>query len=208
VIEHLVGRQGQPRRAQLHAIHLSDWKGCSQDPPLPRPHLRVGSRGKGIVLEIPAYWRSSKGKQFFFFCFCVPTCCIWACSHLLQPRIVLLCYYCYTFHRVIGEIADSRSVWKRPAHHFNPVTMGSPECLPSSTHFFLFMFLMLGPAKYPAWVLLSTSLFGSYSRGFLFQPYTDTCIPCFLIYWKVKVFDSASWLIFTYLHETLFLPNK
>jgi len=26
VIEHLVGRQGQPRRAQLHAMHLSDGK--------------------------------------------------------------------------------------------------------------------------------------------------------------------------------------
>ena len=53
VIKHLVGRQGQPRGAQVLAMHLSDWKGCSQDPPLPRPHLRVSSGGEGIT-----GWRS------------------------------------------------------------------------------------------------------------------------------------------------------
>ena len=31
VIEHLVGRQGQPTGAQVHAVQLSDWKGWSQD---------------------------------------------------------------------------------------------------------------------------------------------------------------------------------
>jgi len=46
VIEHRVGRQGQPRRAQVHATYLSDWKGWSQDATLPRPHVRVGSGGK------------------------------------------------------------------------------------------------------------------------------------------------------------------
>ena len=51
VIEHLVGRQGQPRRAQVYAMQLSDQKGWSQDPPLPRPHLRVGSRGEGISCQ-------------------------------------------------------------------------------------------------------------------------------------------------------------
>ena len=30
---------------------------------LPRPHLRVGSGGKGILLEIPVYMRYSGGKQ-------------------------------------------------------------------------------------------------------------------------------------------------
>ena len=63
VMEHLVGRQGQPRGAQVHAMSLSDWQGWSQDPPLPRPHLRVGSGDKGILLEIPAYLRPSEGKQ-------------------------------------------------------------------------------------------------------------------------------------------------
>jgi len=47
-MEHLVGRQGQPRGVQGHAIQLSDWKGWSQDPPLPSPHLRAGCGDKGI----------------------------------------------------------------------------------------------------------------------------------------------------------------
>jgi len=34
VIEHLVGRQGQPKGAQVHAVYLSDQKGWSQAPPL------------------------------------------------------------------------------------------------------------------------------------------------------------------------------
>jgi len=53
VMEHLMGRQGQPRGAQVQAMNLSDQKGWSQDPPLPSPHLRVGSGGEGI-----SCWRS------------------------------------------------------------------------------------------------------------------------------------------------------
>jgi len=53
VIEHLVGKQGQPREAQVHAMHLTDQKGWSQDPFLPRPHLRAGSGSEGISLENP-----------------------------------------------------------------------------------------------------------------------------------------------------------
>ena len=48
-------------------MHLSDQKGWSQDPPFPSPHLRVGSRGKSILLEIPVYLRPLKGKQLFSF---------------------------------------------------------------------------------------------------------------------------------------------
>jgi len=55
VAEHLVGRQGQGRSAEVHAVELSDWKGWSQDPLLPKSHLRFGSGGKSIVLEIPAF---------------------------------------------------------------------------------------------------------------------------------------------------------
>ncbi|XP_031444726.1 uncharacterized protein LOC116226126 isoform X1 [Phasianus colchicus] len=36
---------------------LSNEKGWSRDPPLPRSHLKLGSEGKGIVLVIPAYLR-------------------------------------------------------------------------------------------------------------------------------------------------------
>jgi len=65
VIEHLVGRQGQPRGAQVRAMYLNDQ---ILAPPLPRLHLRAGSGGKEISLEVPASWRSSKGKQVLF-CF-------------------------------------------------------------------------------------------------------------------------------------------
>ena len=51
VIEHLVGRQGQPKGAQVYAMHLSNGKGFGQVSFLPRPHLSVGSGGKGISLE-------------------------------------------------------------------------------------------------------------------------------------------------------------
>ena len=43
-------------------MHLSDWKGQILAPSLPRPHLRVGSEGKSILLEILVYLRSSSGK--------------------------------------------------------------------------------------------------------------------------------------------------
>ena len=62
VIEQLVGRQGQHRGAQVHAVCLTDQHGHSQDLFLPRPHLRVGSGGRGILLELPTYLGSSKGK--------------------------------------------------------------------------------------------------------------------------------------------------
>ena len=64
-----MGRQGQPRAAQVYAMYLSDQKGWSQDPPLPRPHLRVGSGGESFSLEIPVYVRSFEGKQLLFFIF-------------------------------------------------------------------------------------------------------------------------------------------
>ena len=59
-----MGRQGQPKGVQVYAMHLNDQKGWSQDPPLPRLHLRVGSGGKGILLEMPVHRRSFEGKQF------------------------------------------------------------------------------------------------------------------------------------------------
>jgi len=66
-MEHLVRRQGQSRGAQVQAMYLSDQKGWSQDPPFPRPHLRVGSGGEGILLEIPVYLKPSAGKQLLSF---------------------------------------------------------------------------------------------------------------------------------------------
>ena len=97
-----MGRQGQLRGAQVHAMYLSAQKGWSQDLPLPRPHLWVGSGGEGISLEIPAYLWPFKGKKLFFLCFCIYGCYVWACSLLLQPGIVPPHYYCCAFHHIIA----------------------------------------------------------------------------------------------------------
>ena len=85
-----MGRQGQPKGVQVYATHLSNWKGWSQDPPLHRPHLRVGSGDEGISLESPAYWRSSKGKQFFFFFF-VGLFVFWFFVGLFFLSLLFLC---------------------------------------------------------------------------------------------------------------------
>ena len=53
----------------MHVMNLSDRKGWSRDPPLPRPHLRVGSGGEGILVEVSVYLRSSEGKQLLCFVF-------------------------------------------------------------------------------------------------------------------------------------------
>ena len=37
----------------MYAVYLKDQKGWSQDPPLPRPHLKVGSGGEGISAGDP-----------------------------------------------------------------------------------------------------------------------------------------------------------
>ena len=59
-IDLLVGRQGQPKEAQVHAMHLSDWKGWSQDPSLSRPsslevrmavEVRASFAGDPCILE-------------------------------------------------------------------------------------------------------------------------------------------------------------
>jgi len=49
LIEHLVRRQGQPWGTQVFAMHMSDQKRWSQEIPLPRPHLGVGSRGSYLA---------------------------------------------------------------------------------------------------------------------------------------------------------------
>ena len=48
-------------------MQLSDQKGWSQGPPLPRTHLKAGSGGEALPLGIPAYLRPSGGKQLYSF---------------------------------------------------------------------------------------------------------------------------------------------
>ena len=85
-----MGRQGQSRAAQVHAMYLSDQKGYSQDPPLPRAHLRVGSEGEGVLLEIPLSLRPCEGKSILSF-ISVPTAV--AFEHVLLCCSLGLCYY-------------------------------------------------------------------------------------------------------------------
>ena len=83
MIEHLVGRQRQHNGAQVCGMHLSDQKGWSQDSPLQRPNLRVGSGGEDISLEFSLYMRPSETEQVLSFVFVpaavafeqVLTCC-------------------------------------------------------------------------------------------------------------------------------------
>ena len=48
-------------------MYLSGQKGWSHDPPLSRPHLRVGSGGKGFLLEILVRVRPFEGKWLLLF---------------------------------------------------------------------------------------------------------------------------------------------
>ena len=61
------GQKAEPNQGSSGACSEPDWKGWSQDPSLSRPCCRVGSGGKGILLEITAYLWPSKGKQLFSF---------------------------------------------------------------------------------------------------------------------------------------------
>ena len=88
-----------PTQGSSGACNAAEWlEGWILAPPFPRPHLRVGSGDKGILLEILDYLRSSEGKQIFLLCFCIHECCTWACPHLLHAKILPACYYCCTLH--------------------------------------------------------------------------------------------------------------
>jgi len=81
----------------VHVMPLDDQRGGA------RHHFSIGSGGKGILLEIPAYLRPSEGEQLFFLCFRIH-CCTWAYAHLLQPGTLLglPCCYCCVFHHIIA----------------------------------------------------------------------------------------------------------
>lgn len=42
-------------------------EGVESGSSIPSPHLRIGSGGKGVLLEIPAHLKTSKGKELFSF---------------------------------------------------------------------------------------------------------------------------------------------
>ena len=75
MIEHLLGGQGQPRGAQVYAVHLSDLKGGVEPGSIPsQASFKGGSGDRGVSLEFPVYWMLSEGKELLYFCAC--SCCI------------------------------------------------------------------------------------------------------------------------------------
>jgi len=88
------GRQGQPRGAQVHAMYLSDWRGGARMHPFP-------DLIEGLAVEVRAcHWTSLLTWGLLkvsssFLCFC--SCCIWACSLLLQLKTLPRCYCSGTF---------------------------------------------------------------------------------------------------------------
>ena len=127
-----MGRQGQPRGAQVHVTNLSDQKGWSQDPLLCRPHLRVGSGGRGILLQVPVYLRSFEGKQNLSFVYVlvavafeqVVTCCspgpccfaviaalsiVLQCLKTAKPTIVYCARAMLARCKLFSEVDDRKS---------------------------------------------------------------------------------------------------
>ena len=96
-MEHLVKRQGQPRGAQVYAMQLSAQKGWSQDPPLPRPHLKVGSGGKGLSLDVPVCLGSSEGKQLLSF--------ISVCAAVVFEQTLICCSIAPFYFAVIAVVS-------------------------------------------------------------------------------------------------------
>lgn len=98
VIEHLMGRQGQPRGAQVHAMYLSDWKEWSQDPSLPRPHLGIGSGSKmflsGNLCFLEGLTALLKVSSFFILFLCLPLLCLSGSS--LAVALLLWCFVVFS----------------------------------------------------------------------------------------------------------------
>lgn len=82
VVEHRVG-------SQVHEMILSDQKVWSQDPPLPRSHLRVGSGGEHILLVLLSTWGLWKVSRTFLFVFVSI-----AVGFVLSCCSLELCYRC------------------------------------------------------------------------------------------------------------------
>ena len=86
---------------------------CMQCIWLTRPHLRVGSGSKGILQEICAHLRPSKGKVNR--CFPVFLWLLHLGSSLLQPRTLLTCYHCCAIHCVTAlKLGTLELIWCFP----------------------------------------------------------------------------------------------
>jgi len=65
---------------------------CSQDPPLSRPHLRVGSGGEGFLLEILVCVRPFEGKWLLLFFLCLELLCLSKTLYVAPLDLVVLLF--------------------------------------------------------------------------------------------------------------------
>jgi len=115
-------------------MHLSDWKGWSQDPSLPRPHLRVGSGGGDN-----SCWRSLPTQTFPKVSSSFPSFLHLCLLHLDSFAVakdfatLLLCHYSITVSKYI-QLLTGVSPVLYPPHalvsaqtvliaHFNSITL-------------------------------------------------------------------------------------
>ena len=92
-------------------MQLIDWEEWSQDASLPRPHLRTGSEGEGISLEIPACLRPSEGKQLLSFISVHTAVAFEQILPCCSSSTLLLCCHCWAFHGVTaGKLVDTHTV--------------------------------------------------------------------------------------------------
>ena len=102
VIEHLVGRQGQPRGAQVHAMHWVTGRGGARIHLFPELFKGLAKEMRTSFVGDPCIPEAFQRQAALFLCFCICGCCIWAHSCLLQPKTLPPHYYCGTFHPIIA----------------------------------------------------------------------------------------------------------
>ena len=103
----------------MYAMYLSDQKVCSQDPPLPRPHLGVGRGVESILLEVPAYLRPFEGKQILSF--------VSVSTAVVFEQVLACCSLGPCFFAVIAVICAVLHPLSCPAYFGVHTAVNAPE---------------------------------------------------------------------------------